>query len=561
MLRRLEIRNFAVISHCIFEPGNGLNVISGETGAGKSLLIDAIGLILGDKASKNLIRSDCDKAYVEAVFDLESLNDRVKDEVKQIAEENGIPEDEDLIISREINSDGRSSARINGRTCVLSVLKQISSLLVDIHGQNDTQKIFDESTHVGLLDRFAGPDAVKIKSEYIDILKRYKDTLTSIKQLGSSPEAQAKRREYLEFALNEISSANLKCGEDEELRIKKKMFADSAKINSILTETDEILYSSENNATDLLKRACGLLEKLSSIDESYKDLSDRIASLSLDVEAVASEIDGRISDDEYSEAKLDEIDKRLSLIYDLKSKYGNDLDEINLFAKNSREEIDKIDRSEEILDKLRKELKVIEKELLAKAQELSKLRHESALKLSTEIVRELEDLEMPGTRFEVVFTEHPKNRFFSAQGTEDIAFAFSANPGESPKPLSKIASGGEASRIMLAIKTILSGADDTVSLVFDEIDSGISGIAALKVAHKLKKISEGHQVLSVSHTAQIAASADMNFFIHKSSDLVSSHTEIKRLDEAGKINEVSRLLSGTDDEASKELARNLIDRF
>ncbi len=561
MLRRLEIRNFAVISHCIFEPGNGLNVISGETGAGKSLLIDAIGLILGDKASKNLIRSDCDKAYVEAVFDLESLSDRVKDEVKQIAEENGIPEDEDLIISREINSDGRSSARINGRTCVLSVLKQISSLLVDIHGQNDTQKIFDESTHVGLLDRFAGPDAVKIKSEYINILKRYKDTLTSIKQLGSSPEAQAKRREYLEFALNEISSANLKSGEDEELRIKKKLFADSAKINSILTETDEILYSSEDNATDLLKRACGLLEKLSSIDESYKDLSDRIASLSLDVEAVASEIDGRLADDDYSEAKLDEIDKRLSLIYDLKSKYGNDIDEINLFAKNSREEIDEIDRSEEILDKLRKELKVIEKELLAKAQELSKLRHESALRLSTEIVRELEDLEMPGTRFEVVFTEHPKNRFFSAQGTEDIAFAFSANPGESPKPLSKIASGGEASRIMLAIKTILSGADDTVSLVFDEIDSGISGIAALKVAHKLKKISEGHQVLSVSHTAQIAASADMNFFIHKSSDLVSSHTEITRLDEAGKINEVSRLLSGTDDEASKELARNLIDRF
>ncbi|MBO7452069.1 MAG: DNA repair protein RecN [Clostridiales bacterium] len=562
MLTRLEIRNFAVISHVIFEPGKGLNVISGETGAGKSLLIDAIGLILGDKASKSLIRSDCDKAYVEALFDITSLSDELTDKLKGILTENGIPlDDENLIISREINVDGKSTARINGRTQVLSVLKDISSIFVDIHGQNDTQKIFDESIHVDLLDRFIGSRSFELISEYNEILRRYKDTVIKIKELGSTPEANQKRKEYLEFVSSQIKEADFKSGEEEELTSMKQKFLQSSKINALLEESDEILYSSEDSVTDMLKKASGLMQKLASIDESFSEVSGRIESLSMDVEAVASEVNSRYSADPYSEEMLDNIDSRLGLLYDLKGRYGNTIDEINAFAEKADNEIYEIDNSAKILASLRKDLKNIESELLSKADELSSLRHEYADILSSKIVNELNDLEMSNTRFEVVFTDHPKNRFFSNKGTEDISFTFSANPGESLKPLSKIASGGEASRIMLAIKTILSEADRTPTLIFDEIDTGISGVAALKVSEKLLAIASHHQVLSVTHTAQIAAAADQNYYISKKVEDNSSKTTIDKLDSNGKVIEVSRLLSGTSDEKSLELARNLIGRF
>ncbi len=562
MLRSLEIDNFAVISHVIFEPGKGLNVISGETGAGKSLLIDAIGLILGGKASKNLIRSDCSKAYVEAVFDLTDLNEDNVSELKEILDDNGLPFDEEtLIISREVNIDGKSNSRINGRSAVLNVLKSVSSIFVDIHGQNDTQKIFDESTHCDLLDRFIGKEASDLRKEYQRLLGCYKDTVLKIRELGSSPEENAKRRDYLTFAVNEIRKASFRAGEEDELTAQKKKFENSAKMNILLSEADELLYSSDDSSTATLKRASGLIEKLSELDDSYKDISARLNSMMLDVEALAGEVHSGYSADEYSEDKLDEVDKRLSLLYDLKSKYGNTIDEVNSFATKAEKEIEDIDNSGVRLQELRKELKSIETDLLKAASDLSDIRHKNAEILSGRIVNELSDLEMPNTRFSVDFKEHIKNRFFSSRGTEDISFVFSANPGESLKPLSRIASGGEASRIMLAIKTILSEADSTGTLIFDEIDTGISGTAALKVAEKLKSISGHHQVLSVTHTAQITAAADENFFIRKTSDLVSSKTEIDRLDDEGKVREVARLLSGTADEDSYALARNLISRY
>lgn len=562
MLRRLEISNFAVISHCVFEPGSGLNVISGETGAGKSLLIDAIGLILGDKASKTLIRSDCDKAYVEALFDPSALSEDSFSELKVILENYGLPFDEEnLIISREINADGKSSARINGRSAVLTVLKEISSIFVDIHGQNDTQKIFDENTHCDLLDRFIGKEAYDLKKQYTDVLQQYKNTVLKIRDLGSSPEANAKRREYLMFASSEIRKADFKEGEEEELSELKKRFENSARISNLLEEANELLYASEDSSVTTLKQASGIIEKLSVFDESYKEISEKLNSLSLDVEALASDVNSKFEADEYSEEKLDETDKRISLLYDMKSKYGSSISEINKFADDAEKEISDIDNSEIRLGELRKELKIIESDLLSKSKALSELRHKHAEVLSSKIVNELSDLEMVNTRFGVNFKEHSKQKYFSGKGTEDISFEFSANPGESLKPLSRIASGGEASRIMLAVKTILSEADSTPTLIFDEIDTGISGAAALKVAEKLKAISLKHQVLSVTHTAQIASAADVNFYICKHTDLVSSNTEIIKLDQDGKIKEVSRLLSGTSDEESFNLAKNLIARF
>lgn len=562
MLRRLEIKNFAVISHCIFEPLSGLNVISGETGAGKSLLIDAIGLILGCKASRNLIRTNADKALVEAVFDFNLVNDSNRDSAKLKLEEAGIEFDDDnLIVSREISSDGRSVARINGRTVVLSVLKEITSMLVDIHGQNDTQQIFDDSTHVKLLDGYIGSAAISLLNEYRLLLNQYKEIVMRIRSLSSSPETRKMRKEYLSHAIEEITKANLKDGEEDKLYELKKFYTSSAKISTILEQVNELIGLSDQSSCSKVKIAAGLMSKLDGVTEQYKALSMKLESLSLDLEAISNEIASEYQKMDSADIKLDEINDRISLIFDLKSKYGNTIEEIKAYADNAVKEIDAIDNTDSEISKLKHRRAEIEGRLLEVSSNLSNIRHEHALILGERIVKELVDLEMPNSKFVVEFKEHPKEKYFSLNGTEDITFSFSANPGESLKPLSKIVSGGEASRIMLAIKTILSEVDDTCVLVFDEIDTGISGVASLKVAEKLRKISSRHQVLSVSHTAQIAAAADSNFFIHKEISEDRSSTDISFLDSDGKLKEVSRLLSGTSDTESLDLAKSLITRF
>ncbi|MCQ2466239.1 MAG: DNA repair protein RecN [Clostridia bacterium] len=562
MLRRLEIKNFAVISHCIFEPNKGLNVISGETGAGKSLLIDAIGLILGDKASKTLIRTNADKAFVEAVFDYELISDGIVNSVKSILDESGIEFDDScLIVTREISADGKSVARINGRTVVLSVLKSVTSQLIDIHGQNDTQQIFDDTTHVKLLDGFIGSDVEEALKDYKLALSQYRDIVVKIKKLGSSPEQRKMRREFLVHATEEIRKANFKENEEEALHELKTRLSNTAKVSAIFEQVEELIGASEQSGNSKVKIASGLLSKLANVSDDYASLAQRLESLSLELDALSTEITNEFNELDNADQKLDEVNERISLLFDLKSKYGNTIAEINEYASNAENEINEIDNTADVLAALKGERLKVEADLLNKAKNLSEVRHAHAEELSKKIISELVDLEMPSSQFAVAFNEHSKEKFFSANGTEDISFSFSANPGEALKPLSKIVSGGEASRIMLAIKTILSEVDDTSTLVFDEIDTGISGVASLQVANKLRTISRNHQVLSVSHTAQIAAAADNNFFIHKEISDNSSATNILQLDKEGKINEVSRLLSGTNNSESLDLAKSLINQF
>lgn len=559
MLVRLEITDFAIISHIVFEPENGLNVISGETGAGKSLLIDAIGLIMGNKASKNLIRHDCNKASVEAVF---TLSDREVDSVTETLSDNGIEiEDGQLIVLREIFQDGRSSARINGRGVNLSVLSSVVNGLIDIHGQHDNQRIFDEKTHVYLLDKFGGSEVSDALNEYTEILNEYKRTVLKIRDLGASPDKLQKRREYLEFAYERISEAGFKAGEEEELRLKKKNIMQASSVNECLSSAEQLLSSDTDSVKEKLFAAVSSLNRLVKLDEAYKDLTDRLNSCYYELESVTDEISLELNKTDYSEQELNEIDNRLSLLYDLKSKYGDSIEEINDFMKSAEKEISEIDNNGKVLDELRAERVKIEKRLLESSRKLSDIRKINAAKLGELIVKELSELEIPSARFDVEFAERSKEKYFSSYGTEDIRFVFSANPGESLKPLSKIVSGGEASRIMLAVKKILSGADETPTLIFDEIDTGISGAASIAVATKLKSISKKHQVLCVSHTAQIAACSDCSWFLKKESDLVSSYAYINKLDENSKITEVSRLLSGTASEESINLAKNLIESF
>lgn len=561
MLVRLEIRDFAVISNIVFEPGKGLNVISGETGAGKSLIVDAIGLIMGAKASRNLIRTGSPSAFAEAVFDCSDLND---DEFRKILSDNGIEDDDGmLIISRTVYDSGKSVARVNGTGVTNAVLKDISSRLVDIHGQHDTQAIFDESTHVKLLDRFAGDKCVKLHKDYVKSLQEFKDLVIRIKEISSSPDYLERRRDYLEFAVNEIEAAAFKDGEEEELHDTKKKLSQN-----------EVLFESLKNAGDLLNvennylspvqsvnQASRELLKASQNDESLKDIAERAQALALDLDALASDVDKVLSDRNYDEGLKERTEQRIGLLYELKAKYGATIADINKFASDSKVELDAIAKNKDILQELKKQRTVKEKELLDLAEKLSSERKDYAKKLEKAITKELSDLEMPDAIFEVSFVRREKAKFFSMSGIDDISFRFSANPGQQVRPLSAIVSGGEASRIMLAVKNVLSRVDLIPTLIFDEIDTGVSGKASLAIANKLKAIASDHQVLCVTHTAQIAAASDRGFVLTKKVANGNTETVCTVLEGAGKTNEVSRLLSGSDTESSLRLAEDLIKSF
>ena len=561
MLIRLEIRDFAVISNIVFEPGKGLNVISGETGAGKSLIVDAISLILGAKASRTLIRTGSSSCFAEAVFDCSDLKDK---EFAGFLEDNGI-EDNDgmLIISRTVYDSGKSVARVNGTGVTNSILREISSRLVDIHGQHDTQAIFDESTHVKLLDRFAGDKCVDLHKEYVKSLQDFKDLVGRIRDISSTPDYLERRRDYLEFAVNEIESAGFKDGEEEELHDTKKKLSQNEVLFESLKNAGDLLNTENNYQSPVqsVNQASRELLKASQNDESLKDIAERAQALALDLDALASDVDKVLSDRNYDEGLKERTEQRIGLLYELKAKYGATIAEINKFASDSKTELDAIEKNKDILQELKKQRAVKEKQLLDLAEKLSSERKVCAKQLEKAITKELSDLEMPNAVFEVSFVRREKAKFFSMAGIDDISFRFSANPGQEVRPLSAIVSGGEASRIMLAVKNVLSRVDLIPTLIFDEIDTGVSGKASLAIANKLKAISADHQVLCVTHTAQIAAASDKGFVLTK--NVVSGNTETlcTELDKAGKINEVSRLLSGSDSESSLRLAEDLIDSF
>ena len=561
MLVRLEIRDFAVISNIVFEPGKGLNVISGETGAGKSLIVDAIGLILGAKASRNLIRTGSPSAFAEAVFDCSDLND---EEFKKILTDNGIEDDDGmLIISRTVYDSGKSVARVNGTGVTNAILKDISSRLVDIHGQHDTQAIFDESTHVKLLDRFAGEKCIKLHKDYVKSLQEFKDLVLRIKEISSSPDYLERRRDYLEFAVNEIESAGFKDGEEEELHDTKKKLSQNEVLFESLKNAGDLLNTETNYQSPVqsVNQASRELLKASQNDESLKEIAERAQALALDLDALASDVDKVLTDRNFDEGLKERTEQRIGLLYELKAKYGATIAEINKFASDSKTELDAIEKNKDILQELKKQRTVKEKELLDLAEKLSSERKVYAKQLEKAITKELSDLEMPDAIFEVSFVRREKAKFFSMSGIDDIAFRFSANPGQQVRALSAIVSGGEASRIMLAVKNVLSRVDLIPTLIFDEIDTGVSGKASLAIANKLKAIAGSHQVLCVTHTAQIAAASDRGFVLTKNVENGNTETKCTVLDGTAKIEEVSRLLSGSSSESSLRLAEDLIKSF
>lgn len=553
MLISLTIQDFAIVEYASFTPGKGLNILTGETGAGKSLIIDAISALLGHRIGRDYVRKDSDKAVIEAVFD--GISEVIP---KSVLDEFGIEvEDDTLILLREISKDGRSIVRINGRTMPVSVLKSIGSYLIDIHGQHDQQTIFDSSKHLGILDDYTGEELTPHIAAFSEKLNEYREILQIRKQYETDPEKSRQMQDLLKYQIKEIEDGAFSEGEEEELVEKLKILKQEEKRRFHLSYVQGALSTDDSESPlSALQTAVEHLDALTAIDPSFSENAQQLRSVVMDLEGMRDTICGEEAN---SLESYDEVEARLEKLRGCTVKYGGSVSSMNEFLEDAKKRLDMLQEGDTKIKQLNVERAHVEKELVALADKIHEIRENAGKQLSADIVSEVQFLGLSNATFDVSFTKRPKERFFSKTGYDEVEFLFSANKGEDLKPLSKTASGGEAARIMLAIKTILARADATPVLIFDEVDSGISGEAAKAVSQSMKKLSQFHQVFCVTHMGQIAAAADQHFFISKDQSGERTKTNVEELDENGRVFEVARLLSGNSgDVQSQILAKNLI---
>ena len=535
MITTLHIQNIGIIDDLNVELGNGFNVFTGETGAGKTLIIDAINIISGGRFSKEMIRKGADFSFIELNLYLP---------------ENELAIDDNIIVSREINLNGKNQCKINGRMVTVAELKEFMNSIIDIHGQNDNQKILNPKYHIKYLDNYGG-DKIKTNLDaYKELYKKYVEIKTALKEnLGDDKERQ-RELDLLQYQFDEIDKANLKINEEESLKEKSSLFQNSEKINNSLSEANEEC----DNAIDLVNNAIKALDKISNIDDKYNEKLSELKSIYYEIDEFSRDIASLNDDVYFDEDERNEIEERLDLITSLKRKYGNSIEEILEYRDKIEADIEKINNLDETNDKLRKELKDIETEM----EEYGKKLHADRVKISTELCekinKELQELEMPNAKFYIEITD---NKTFNKRGKDNIEFYISTNVGEDKKELAKTASGGEMSRIMLAIKTVFANTDNTPIMIFDEIDTGISGKAANSVGTKLKLIGKNHQVICITHQPSIAAKGDQNYYISKETKDDRTHTLIKHLKELEVLNEIARIASGTISDISLAHAKEL----
>lgn len=535
MITTLHIKNIGIIDDLSIELGEGFNVLTGETGAGKTLIIDAINVISGGRFSKEMIRKGENYSFIEMNLYLP---------------ENPIAIENNIIVSREIHTNGRNSCKINGRLVTLTELKEFMSNIIDIHGQNDNQKILNSKYHIKYLDNFIGDRIADIKEKYIALYKKHIEIKKELKaNLGDDKEKQRKL-DLLQYQFDEIDSANLKENEEEELEEQRKIFMNSEKIGKALNQAD---MSLGEGAIDKINEAIKAVEKISDLDKKYEDTLCQLKGVYYEVQELSRDISSLNSDMYFDENERNEIEERLDLIFSLKRKYGNSVKEILDYKENVENEIERINNLETYNEELKTELQKLENEMQELALKMHEIRVNVANELNIKINKELADLEMPNARF---ITNINKTDF-NKNGIDEIEFFISTNIGEDSKPLAKIASGGEMSRIMLAIKTVLANTDSTPVLIFDEIDTGISGNAAKSVGEKLKIIGKSHQVLCITHQPSIAAKGDVNFYINKDSQDGRTFTKVRKLSEEEIINEVARIANGEVTEIARKHALEL----
>lgn len=538
MISTLHIKNIGIIEDLTVDLNTGFNVLTGETGAGKTLIIDSLNLACGGRFSKEIVRRGENFCLVELNIYLPQ-------------NENSI--DGNIIISREIFLNGRNTCKINGRLVTVNELKEFMSKIIDIHGQNDNQTIMSKQEHINYLDNFIGKDLLNEKYEYQKLYNRYNEIKKELKENYGDEKEKQRKLDLLKYQLNEIEQANLKGNEEDELNNERKKIMNSEKIYTCLTEVDSNLSESVIDGINLSIRA---LEKIEDIDDEYKNKLTDLKNIYYDVQELTRDISDLNSDVSFDESKRNEIEERLDCIYDLKRKYGNSISEIIEYKEQIEKDIYTIENLEEHNNKLKKELEDLTIKMSEKCSVLNKMRSKYSKVLNEKINKELKDLEMKNASF-CVDIKYDESCNFNQNGLDDIEFLIATNVGDEAKPLIKIASGGEISRIMLAIKTVLADTDEVPILIFDEIDTGISGKAAKSVGEKIKIISQKHQVLCITHQANIAAKGDSNYFISKKVENEKTYTNIKLLNEAEVIEEIARISSGDITKNALEHAREM----
>ncbi len=549
MLTSLKIENVAIIESAAIEFGCGLNVLTGETGAGKSIIIDSINAVLGERTSKDIIRTGEDCAKVYAVF--EDISERAR----EVLAENGIDCDDDVIIvNRIINRDGKNLCRINGVPVTVNMLKAVTRELIDIHGQHDNQALLNPDRHCGFIDSFAGCDDLinTYRNSYYELC----DVRKKLNSLKTDESTKEQRIDLLQYQIDEIEKANITVGERDELNERKNLINNSQRIIKSLNSAYELLKG-DGCGIDCVSDSAYDIEKAEECFSAISPILEQINNIKYELEDVAEAIRDRLSELDYDEYELDEIESRLDLLYRFSRKYGETEEDILNYLENARKEFDEITFSEEriqILVEKEKELNDTAKKL---AEKLTQERMAAGNKLSRLVSEELEFLDMPNVSFAVSRTETE----LSENGADDIEFLISANAGETLKPLVKIASGGELSRIMLAIKNVLADADNIGTMIFDEIDTGVSGRAAQKIAMKLRQVSAGRQVICVTHLAQIASQGDVHLYISKSVRESKTYTEVSTLLDEKRVYEIARIMGGIEiTDIQLQSAREMLEK-
>ena len=535
MLRELHIENIAVIEKADIEFNSGLNVLTGETGAGKSIIIDSIGAVLGERVSRELVRRGAEKGRVTAVFELGPA------EESWLAENDIEPEDE-LILQRRINADGKSSCRICGEPVSASQLRELASLLVDIHGQNDGRQLMDERRHIVYLDSFGD-----LEQKINDFRAEYSKFISLKKEMNrlSMDEIEKERlSDSLKYQIAELEKAELKEGEKDSLTARRDLLRNSEKLTEALDTAYEILNGGDDNALSMAQNASYFASRAADVAPELQDAADKINTAAFSLADAAELLKDFREGLDFSPQEYDSLESRISLINRLERKYNQDQDSLISYLDECRKKLDDIEYADERMAKLKKELSVQSKQCLKAGEALSAGRKEAGAVLEQRIEKELKELNMPSVRFKVNFEPIQNDNGFDSSGIDSVSFLMAANKGENPGKISKIASGGELSRIMLALKNVFAEKDPVSTMIFDEIDTGISGIAAQRVGEKLYTVSGGKQVLCVTHLPQIAAMADSHYLINKEERGGRTYTDVKCLDRQGRQKELARMHGG-----------------
>ena len=534
MLSVLHIENIAVIEQAEILFEGGFNVLTGETGAGKSIVIDAISAILGERTYRDVIRTGANRAFVSAIFTNIPQYDWFS--------ENQVEFDtQELQVQREIYADGRNVCRVNGRPVSVASLKKLGGRLINIHGQHDSQQLFDEENHLTYLDAFAR-DEQELEA-YQQAFFAMQSVQREIQKLSMDESEKLRLVETLTFQIEEIRAANLVSGEEEQLKERRKVLQNAEKLSDALRMADEALYGgdSSDGAAGLLSNAEHALSRVSTISADMQTLYQKISDLMYSVQDAADELRAMRDDLSYSEGELEEIEERLDAIHKLKRKYGASVEDVLAYLADSEQRLDEIEFASDRIETLKKREAELQKETIRQGEILREKRLSAAQAMESRICDELRQLDMPKIRFVCEFTPQQPMQ----TGLDSVRFLMSANVGENLKPLSKVASGGELARIMLAMKQVLAQQDGVPTLIFDEVDAGVSGRAAQKVAYKLWTVSKGRQVLCVTHLPQIAAMADAEYTVEKRVENERTYTSVLHLDESGRKQELARLIGGS----------------